>query len=253
MTLRSLPLLLVALCPLSAAADDRPELATGECHPPVLPTFDGDWRSEAGRLRSETLKTLLRYVEGEAAARAQLRAALRVAETTRMSAFDVLQLTRELLLRGVRPAELEPYRAAVVDMQATQGPEPASRFLRALVGLRGRALATAEELRDLDELVGKAAIRDAAGRRLALKGDEAAVREQVNGRLRGEGIEGSVLAAAVLEALLRQLSQREPGAAARAALSACIEKMARACPRREAEEHCRSTPREYLDLLKKDL
>ncbi|MCS6912767.1 MAG: hypothetical protein RMK29_17355 [Myxococcales bacterium] len=238
------------LCALPVWADDRADFG-GTCHPPVLGIIDPDWQEEARRFKESALRAFARHGEGEAGARRQLRVAVHLAETTRVSAYDIIQLTRELLLRGLRGRELDTLRAAALDAQTALGAEGATRFVRAVLAVRARPLVGEADLADLEELLGQPVLREALGRRLGARTPEAQ-QELASQRLR-QGVAGAVVEGAALDALLRRVGHTEFGAAARASLGACISAMSRSCTRREAEEHCKSTPRPYLELLQKDL
>lgn len=255
--LRTLPLygpalLLLSLRPGPAAAVDRFEYP-GECHPPVLATIDPDWQNEALRFQKSSLHTFARYLDGEAAARRELQQVLGLSEATRAAAFDVIELTKELLIRGFRGKDLEAVRAATLDVSARLGGEKAARFSKVLGGARQRGTFSAADLGDLAEVVGGNLLREALGRRLGLRGEPETVRAQVNERLRADPLDAAPAIEAVLEALLRQLRAARPGDPARSALGECIALMSKTCTKKAATEHCKGTPREYLELLRRDL
>ncbi len=235
----------------TASADDHPDPGLPDvCSPPVMAKLDGDWRKEPASFRAAAMRTYTRFLGGEDAAKQQFRATMQLAEQTRVNAFEVIELTKELLIRGFRGKAMESARAATLDIQANQGAAAAGRFTKILGAIQGRGTFTESDLRDLTGLLNGDLLRDALCRSLNLRGSEAALRDQVAPRLKVKPLDAATGVGAVIDALTRQFHATQPGDYARAALQNCIIAMSRACPRKEAEAHCQGTPKDYLELLR---
>lgn len=226
----------------AARADDRPEEQI-ECHPPVVSMLDGDWRREAQRFQQGSVRALARYFDGEEGGRRQFRAAVALAASTRIHPVEVVQITRELLIRGLRGGDLEQVRAAALDVRAALGSDLCGRFVRVLGEVAGRGALSLEDARELREITPPLFLHEALGKRTGAKA------EQAEARLR-EGVPAALAMPAVLEALRRQIGGERPGDVARAALLGCVRTLSRSCKPREAEAHCQSAPREYLEYLR---
>lgn len=117
-------LLVLVVCwrPMSAEATDG-------CEP--APTQAGaDSSMDAGRVREESLRRLASLGEG---ATKQFSTAVRLAEVTRTSLFDILDVTTQLVEAGFLGRDLDAARAATLDAMATTDSKQGKILIQELV------------------------------------------------------------------------------------------------------------------------